>query len=101
MTPEEAQSKFGRIIVFEDTPHGDIIFKSPARGDYARFVALIGDGKADKFSAMTQFIKACAVHPAAKDIDKVLDDLPGIIPNAANALQDLAGADLQSVVKKG
>lgn len=102
MNQEEAQQKYGRIVVLENVDQfGDLIFKKPARGDYMRYMSHLTDDSREKSATIIAFVKACVVVPDAKAFEAVIDEYPGIVVDVAGQLADLATPDSKAIVKKG
>ena len=90
----------GRLLEYDITGHGPVLFRRPSRGDFKRFVSQISDAKTDKASAMEALVRSCVLHPTGAAFDAILDDMPGLLLQATSDLQTLAGVDSGAITKK-
>jgi len=97
---DELAKEHGEIHVFA-TRHGKVAFKSPSFADYQRFTDKITDGKGSKFASMRELAIACRVYPSREDLLVVFEKMPGMVLQAATAIQELAGTEVEVEVKKG
>lgn len=90
----------GQIRVFT-TPHGRAAFKAPKFADYQRFTDKITDGKGSKFVTMRELSISCVVYPSREELVEIFEKMPGLVLNAAAAIQELAGTEVEGEVLKG
>ena len=90
----------GELHAF-NTPHGRVAFRAPKFADYQRFTDKITDGKGSKFVTMRELALACVVYPSREELVEVFDKMPGLVLNAATAIQELAGTEVEGEVLKG
>lgn len=80
-----------RVIGFWDEDYGCFVFKKPDRIPLKRFISEVNDDDADQQAAAENFALACVVYPERKHFAALLDEMPGFAPQAANAIQKIAG----------
>jgi hypothetical protein len=97
---DELAKEHGEIHVFS-TRHGKVAFKAPSFADYQRFTDKITDGKGSKFASMRELALACRAYPAREDLLAIFEKMPGMVLQAATAIQELAGTEVEGEVKKG
>ena len=79
----------------------DIFHRATAGADYQRFTDKITDNKGSKFAVMRELALACRVHPSREDLLAIFEKMPGMVLQAATAIQELAGTEVEGEVKKG
>ena len=91
---EEWKSKYGDVLNIKSR-FGQMVFRTPARGDYNRFseAALDATGKVNKRAAMEDLVRSSLLYPSVEVFDGILDKKPGYLSAITNALRELAGGD--------
>lgn len=97
---DELAKKHGEISIYR-TKHGTLALKSPGSADFQRFTDKLTGDKGSKYAAMREIVLACRVYPDREAALALLDKLPGIVLQAGNAINELAGTEYEAEVKKG
>ncbi len=94
------REKHGDILRVK-TPFGELVFRTPARGDFNRFTESAVNDKSKKATAMLDFARSALIHPAHDVFEGILDKKPGYLPDIVVALRKLAGGDQLSMDVEG
>jgi hypothetical protein len=81
------------------TKGGVAAFRSPTRGEYARYNALLLDEKT-RAKAFEALVCQCVVSPSRQIFESWLDKSPGITQTCLEAVLKLAGVDTEAQTKK-
>ncbi len=81
------------------TKKGVAAFRSPSRGEYARYNALLFDEKT-RAKAFEALVCQCVVLPSRATFEAWLEKSPGITQTCLDAVLKLAGVDTDAQTKK-
>lgn len=81
------------------TKKGVAAFRSPSRGEYARYNALLFDEKT-RAKAFEALVCQCVVYPTRQVFESWLEKSPGITQTCLDAVLKLAGVDTEAQTKK-
>lgn len=68
----------------------DVVVKSPGRGEWKKFRAEQSDDK-KRPEALERLVRSCCVHPAAEELDAMLERRPAVAEVFGMQLMELAG----------
>ena len=97
---DELAKKYGEIRIYR-TPHGALALKSPGPVDFQRFTDKLTSDKGSKYATMREIVMACRIYPEREAALSLLEHYPGIVLQAGNAINELAGTEFEAEVKKG
>jgi len=81
------------------TKKGVAVFRSPSRGEYARYNALLFDEKT-RAKAFEALVCQCVILPSRPIFESWLEKSPGITQTCLDAVLKLAGVDTEAQTKK-
>ncbi len=93
----KAESEYGaKRIAVCTTPMGCVIVRRPHAVTFKRF-----QDKGDAKNADCEtLVRKCLAHPDAAGFDRIVEEYPGIVVTAANAVVELAGINAREVSGK-
>lgn len=95
---EELQREHGRVASAEI--QGQLyVFRAPTLEEWEEYQD--GLGKRPRGACFRELSQVTCVHPSVGELQELFDRLPGIGARIADAVADLAGADIELTVKKG
>lgn len=92
------QAEHGEFTAIR-TKKGVAAFRSPTRGEYARYNALLFDEKT-RAKAFEALVCQTVVLPSRQVFESWLDKSPGITQTCLDAVLKLAGVDTEAQTKK-
>lgn len=92
------KTEHGEITAVQ-TKKGVAAFRSPTRGEYARYNQYLFDEKT-RSKAFESLVLQCVVSPSRQTFEAWLDKSPGITQTCLDAVLKLAGVDTEAQTKK-
>lgn len=95
---EEIEREHGRVA--SAVIQGQLYaFRAPTLEEWEEYQD--GLGKRPRGACFRELSQITCVHPSLDELQQLFDRLPGIGARIADAVADLAGADIELTVKKG
>jgi hypothetical protein len=76
---DELKAKHGANLYTYASDDLDFAFRRPASAEYRKHQMQIATDRANTFDATEALIKACVVYPDREELDRILEDWPGLV----------------------
>jgi len=96
----ELEKLHGELVRINVRGHGYVAFRAPTSGEYQKMFDHLSDPKRSNASTQRALVVACRVYPDTGDFKAILEAKPALARVACDALDDLAGGDLEVEAKK-
>ena len=94
---EELKAAHGSGLHLIEHDGVEVVAKRPGGPQYRRWKQLTLDEKR-RIDAGATLVRDCVVHPAAAELQALIDERPGLVDTFAGKLVELAGASQEATV---